>query len=89
MRSSASWVSHPAAALSGRDSAMAYDPVSTLVALEPEAARLLDRHLKVAQEWFPHEYIPYALGRNFDKDPWTPSSRASRGSHGSRSRSTS
>jgi acyl-[acyl-carrier-protein] desaturase len=51
---------------------MGYDPVSLLVALEPEAARLLDRHLKVAQEWFPHEYIPYSLGRDFDKEPWTP-----------------
>ena len=40
--------------------------------LEPEAARLLDRHLKVAPEWFPHEYIPYRLGRDFDKEPWTP-----------------
>jgi acyl-[acyl-carrier-protein] desaturase len=42
-----------------------------LVALEPEAGRLLDRHLQVAQEWFPHEYIPYSLGRDFDKEPWT------------------
>ena len=40
--------------------------------LEGEASRLLERHLKVAQEWFPHEYIPYRLGRDFDKDPWTP-----------------
>ena len=40
--------------------------------LEPEVGRLVDRHLKVAQEWFPHEYIPYALGRDFDKEPWTP-----------------
>ena len=40
--------------------------------LEPEAGRLLDRHLKVAQEWFPHEFIPYRLGRDFDKEPWTP-----------------
>jgi acyl-[acyl-carrier-protein] desaturase len=40
--------------------------------LEPEAGRLLHRHLNVAQEWFPHEYIPYRLGRDFDKDPWTP-----------------
>ncbi len=43
-----------------------------LVELEPEAARLYDRHAKVAQEWFPHDYIPYRLGRDFDKDPWTP-----------------
>src|SRR4029077_395185 len=40
--------------------------------LEPEVGRLVERHLKVAQEWFPHEYIPYALGRDFDKEPWTP-----------------
>ena len=40
--------------------------------LEPEAGRLLDRHLKVAQEWFPHDYIPYRLGRDFDTEPWTP-----------------
>lgn len=40
--------------------------------LEPEAGRLYDRHARVAQEWFPHEFIPYRLGRDFDKDPWTP-----------------
>ena len=40
--------------------------------LEPEAGRLYDRHAKVAQEWFPHDYIPYRLGRDFDKEPWTP-----------------
>jgi acyl-[acyl-carrier-protein] desaturase len=42
-----------------------------LVELEPEAGRLYDRHAKVAQEWFPHDYIPYRLGRDFDKEPWT------------------
>ena len=26
----------------------------------------------MAQEWFPHEFIPYRLGRDFDKEPWTP-----------------
>ena len=40
--------------------------------LQPEAERLLARHLGVAREWFPHEFIPYRLGRDFDKDPWTP-----------------
>ena len=40
--------------------------------LEPEAGRLLERHLKVSQEWFPHDFIPYRLGRDFDKEPWTP-----------------
>ena len=43
-----------------------------LVELEPEAGRLFDRHVKVAQEWFPHEYVPYRLGRDFDREPWTP-----------------
>ena len=40
--------------------------------LEPEAGRLYDRHARVAQEWFPHDFIPYRLGRDFDKEPWTP-----------------
>ncbi|RPH36530.1 MAG: hypothetical protein EHM90_01765, partial [Chloroflexi bacterium] len=49
-----------------------YDAQSLLVDLEPAAARLLERHLKIAVEWFPHDYIPYSLGRDFDKEPWTP-----------------
>jgi len=40
--------------------------------LEPVAAELLDRHLSVQKEWFPHDYVPYSLGRDFDKEPWTP-----------------
>jgi len=49
-----------------------YDARELLVDLEPEAGRLLDRHLKITTEWFPHEYIPYSLGRDFEKEPWTP-----------------
>ncbi len=49
-----------------------YDQRSLLIELEPEAGRLYDRHASVAQEWFPHDYIPYRLGRDFDKEPWTP-----------------
>jgi acyl-[acyl-carrier-protein] desaturase len=49
-----------------------YDENALLLELEPEAGRLLDRHLKVAVEWFPHDFIPYRLGRDFDKEPWTP-----------------
>ena len=52
--------------------AATYDERGLLLELEPEAGRLYDRHLKVAQEWFPHDYIPYRLGRDFDKEPWTP-----------------
>jgi acyl-[acyl-carrier-protein] desaturase len=33
--------------------------------LEPTAERLLDRHLEAAKEWFPHEYVPYDRGRDF------------------------
>ena len=40
--------------------------------LEPVAEELLNRHEKAAKEWFPHDYIPYSMGRDFDKDPWTP-----------------
>lgn len=39
--------------------------------LEPVAERLLERHLSVAQEWFPHDYVPDSLGRDLDRDPWT------------------
>jgi len=49
-----------------------YDERSLLQELEPEAGRLYDRHAKVAVEWFPHDFIPYRLGRDFDKEPWTP-----------------
>ncbi|MDF5752754.1 acyl-ACP desaturase [Spongiactinospora sp. TRM90649] len=34
--------------------------------LEPVVAGELDRHLGVAKEWFPHEYIPWSQGRDFD-----------------------
>ncbi|MFV2062575.1 MAG: acyl-ACP desaturase, partial [Chloroflexota bacterium] len=49
-----------------------YDPQALLVELEPEAERLLNRHFGVAVEWLPHDLIPYSLGRDFDKEPWTP-----------------
>lgn len=49
-----------------------YDPVALLLELEPEAGRLLDRHLSIAQEWFPHELVPYGQGRDFETEPWTP-----------------
>jgi acyl-[acyl-carrier-protein] desaturase len=49
-----------------------YDQTQLLAELEPEAERLLNRHLGMTQEWFPHDYIPYSEGRDFDKEPWTP-----------------
>ena len=43
-----------------------------LAELEPVAEEQLLRHEKIAEEWFPHDYIPYSMGRDFDTDPWTP-----------------
>jgi acyl-[acyl-carrier-protein] desaturase len=45
-------------------------PGSPLAALEPVVARLLDRHLDAAKEWFPHEYVPWERGRSFTQQPW-------------------
>jgi acyl-[acyl-carrier protein] desaturase len=40
--------------------------------LRPSVERGLDRHHSTATEWFPHEYIPYEMGRNFVEEPWVP-----------------
>ena len=34
--------------------------------LEPVAAAELDRHLSTAKEWFPHEYVPWSEGTDFE-----------------------
>ena len=34
--------------------------------LVPEAERLMDRHLAKTKEWFPHEYVPWSQGRDFE-----------------------
>jgi len=34
--------------------------------LQPVVEENLERHLKVAKEWFPHEYVPWSDGRDFD-----------------------
>jgi len=33
--------------------------------LEPVVAKELDRHLAIAKEWMPHEYVPWSQGRDF------------------------
>lgn len=38
--------------------------------LEPAIAHGLERHLSAAVEWFPHEYVPYEVGRNYVVEPW-------------------
>jgi len=47
-----------------------------LIELEPAVAAELDRHLAMAKEWFPHQYVPWSQGRDFDGpldgEPWSP-----------------
>jgi acyl-[acyl-carrier-protein] desaturase len=47
-----------------------------LLELEPVVEENLNRHLAVAKDWFPHEYVPWSDGRNFDGplngDAWSP-----------------
>jgi acyl-[acyl-carrier-protein] desaturase len=44
--------------------------------LEPVVEENLERHLKVAKDWMPHEYVPWSEGRNFaellDGEAWEP-----------------
>ncbi|WP_433175071.1 acyl-ACP desaturase [Actinoallomurus sp. CA-150999] len=47
-----------------------------LMELEPVVAVELDRHLSTAKEWFPHQYVPWSQGRDFDGpfdgEAWSP-----------------
>ncbi|MGX6601151.1 acyl-ACP desaturase [Micromonosporaceae bacterium Da 78-11] len=53
---------------------MPLDQTALLIELEPTVAANLDRHLELAKEWFPHEYVPWSEGRTFDGllggEPW-------------------
>jgi acyl-[acyl-carrier-protein] desaturase len=41
--------------------------------LTPVAERLLERHLATAKEWFPHEFVPWSRGRDFEPgEEWDP-----------------
>ncbi|MFU8874168.1 acyl-ACP desaturase [Micromonospora sp. SL4-19] len=46
-----------------------------LLELEPVVEKNLDRHLSLAREWFPHEYVPWSEGRTFagplGGEPWS------------------
>ncbi|MFI8825143.1 acyl-ACP desaturase [Streptomyces sp. NPDC053431] len=41
-------------------------PHDLLTELEPTVARLLDRHLAAAPDWFPHAYIPWSEATDYD-----------------------
>jgi len=46
-----------------------------LTELEPTVESNLNRHLHTAKEWFPHEYVPWSQGTDFDGvlggQPWS------------------
>jgi acyl-[acyl-carrier-protein] desaturase len=44
------------------------DDAALLRDLEPTVERLFERHLATTKEWFPHQHVPYARGRDFDPD---------------------
>jgi acyl-[acyl-carrier-protein] desaturase len=48
------------------------DTIDLLRELEPSAEKNLDRHLSMAKEWMPHEYVPWDQGRDFVAEPWEP-----------------
>jgi acyl-[acyl-carrier protein] desaturase len=52
---------------------MPADARNQLTELEPTVERLLARHLSTAKEWFPHDYVPWDVGRSFTDAPWEPS----------------
>jgi acyl-[acyl-carrier-protein] desaturase len=51
-----------------------------LLQLEPVVEANLNRHLTQATEWFPHEYVPWSQGRDYDGvlggEAWDPSHSA-------------
>ena len=48
------------------------DTKDIIVELQPAVGKALERHLTTATEWFPHDLVPYELGRNFEAEPWSP-----------------
>jgi acyl-[acyl-carrier protein] desaturase len=53
------------------------DTNALLLDLEPVVEANLNRHLAAAKEWFPHEYVPWSHGTDFEGplggQPWDPS----------------
>ena len=52
-----------------------YDARELLVGLEPEAGRLLDRHLGMAIEWFPTTWSPTAWDATSTRSRGRPTAR--------------
>jgi acyl-[acyl-carrier protein] desaturase len=53
------------------------DATALLAELEPTVARLFDRHLAQAKEWFPHQLVPWGRGQDFEPGwEWSPDEAA-------------
>jgi acyl-[acyl-carrier-protein] desaturase len=52
-----------------------HDDAALLAEVEPAVAKLLDRHIGVAKEWFPHDYFAARGGGGYEKEPGTPDQR--------------
>ncbi|GAA4687694.1 acyl-ACP desaturase [Streptomyces buecherae] len=63
-------------AITRRTGKAAWSDSQLLYALEEVVETELNRHLRVAKEWMPHEYVPWSDGRNFDGvmggEAWAP-----------------
>lgn len=64
----------------GPEAAAARLGVRVLHELEPVVEDNLNRHLALAREWFPHAYVPWSRGEDFDGPlggrPWEPGESA-------------
>ena len=52
----------------------AFETRALLKQLEATVEDNLDRHLAAAEDWMPHEYVPWSEGRNFAAlggEPWS------------------
>jgi acyl-[acyl-carrier-protein] desaturase len=51
-----------------------YESSWLLTELEPTVTQNLDRHLAIAKDWMPHEYVPWSQGQDFADlggQPWS------------------
>ncbi|MFI0351195.1 acyl-ACP desaturase [Actinomadura sp. 9N407] len=50
--------------------------VELFIELEPTVEKEVNRHISMAEEWFPHQYVPYSDGRTYsgvlDGEGWEP-----------------
>jgi acyl-[acyl-carrier-protein] desaturase len=42
-----------------------------LVTIEPKVAELVADHRRNTKRWYPHEVLPWGMGRDFVEDPWS------------------